>query len=408
MKNTIFILLLLIFSTCKGPLSNKIEDAEMFIGYHNSCGNFCLQNQEIVFSHFLYWNDVEEIPSDVDVSYQWSFGDGEISNELSPTHTYQNTGTFLITLIIEYNGEELILEENVIIQKEPELLNETTNNLAMLNYQDAENYKAIVAEYTGLSVLDWYVISYNDSNELFLNSTEFKYNNIQCYEEGYLMVGFNSDKFEYSLLSNSGGLLDQIEYSIVEEGYHIRNISQLDNNEIFLFYIDNNVTAFEGRRSILRRVSIEGLPIWDKEYDFIINKIFKLSDGYILINSNEEIDTGKSILELTKINENGELIWSNEVMDLEFESDSEIEFDIFESDGGVVVAFDKMRGISFGPDGDLIYDKYYSFKRDDYHSAMENLNGNIVILGYRNSRTDVLNETGIIHVEISKDGNVIE
>ena len=33
-------------------------------------------------------------------SYQWNFGDGVTSNNMQPTHTYGDTGTFTVQLIV--------------------------------------------------------------------------------------------------------------------------------------------------------------------------------------------------------------------------------------------------------------------------------------------------------------------
>lgn len=55
-------------------------------------------------------------------TYQWNFGDGSNSSQISPTHVYQDTGTFVVTLIAS-NGcgndtlmEEVRIESNVSLR----------------------------------------------------------------------------------------------------------------------------------------------------------------------------------------------------------------------------------------------------------------------------------------------------
>ena len=44
----------------------------------------------------------------VDVEYDWEFGDGETSDEINPTHTYQENGSYVCNLTVTYdNGEQI-------------------------------------------------------------------------------------------------------------------------------------------------------------------------------------------------------------------------------------------------------------------------------------------------------------
>ncbi len=53
------------------------------------------------------------------VSVKWNFGDGTISTDLSPTHTYATTGTFKVELIIDQVCETNTIEKHITIQPPP-------------------------------------------------------------------------------------------------------------------------------------------------------------------------------------------------------------------------------------------------------------------------------------------------
>jgi PKD repeat protein len=49
-------------------------------------------------------------------SYSWNFGDGSISNESNPMHTYASTGTYLITLIATNDCGSVTYTQEVVIE----------------------------------------------------------------------------------------------------------------------------------------------------------------------------------------------------------------------------------------------------------------------------------------------------
>lgn len=60
------------------------------------------------------------------VKYLWSFGDGEFSNEINPTHQYDVSGSYKIELIVQSTLDDRVLtksdqESNVVIFQDPNL-----------------------------------------------------------------------------------------------------------------------------------------------------------------------------------------------------------------------------------------------------------------------------------------------
>jgi hypothetical protein len=72
----------------------------------------------------LFLNLTENLTSE-DLIYLWDFGDGTFSNEISPTHTYNQTGNFIVTLTITINGTTCIyqIQCNVDVYDVPTQLN---------------------------------------------------------------------------------------------------------------------------------------------------------------------------------------------------------------------------------------------------------------------------------------------
>lgn len=72
----------------------------------------------------LFLNLTENLTSE-DLIYLWDFGDGTFSNEISPTHTYNQTGIFIVTLTITINGTTCVYQVqcNVDVYDIPTQLN---------------------------------------------------------------------------------------------------------------------------------------------------------------------------------------------------------------------------------------------------------------------------------------------
>ena len=52
-------------------------------------------------------------------SFQWDFGDGEISNETAPSHTYQNDGVYVVELTAFNGCDTISFTQTVNVQALP-------------------------------------------------------------------------------------------------------------------------------------------------------------------------------------------------------------------------------------------------------------------------------------------------
>lgn len=118
--------------------------------------NFAIQ--AINFCH----GDVTEFSIIPDVEPEtivWDFNDGSFSNELNPSHTYTETGTYTVSVTIEVDGEEQTLLKTIVILETP-----TATQPPDMTACEAENGQAVfdlrsqAATILGpLQLIDFYV-----------------------------------------------------------------------------------------------------------------------------------------------------------------------------------------------------------------------------------------------------------
>lgn len=86
---------------------------------------------------FVYDSSSETVPTEVEfentsqkaLTYEWHFGDGNSSNELSPSHAYTQSGNYEVTLIATAkNGKSTTTKQRVMIKPPTECLVEIQTN----------------------------------------------------------------------------------------------------------------------------------------------------------------------------------------------------------------------------------------------------------------------------------------
>lgn len=86
-------------------------------------------------------------------TYEWDFGDGNTSNEMSPDHTYKSSGNYLVRLKASKEGKSRVKEERIVVAAPEECLIELETafgNILIQLYDDTpkhqENFTKLVEE----------------------------------------------------------------------------------------------------------------------------------------------------------------------------------------------------------------------------------------------------------------------
>ncbi len=87
--------------------------------------------------------------------YDWDFGDGNTSNTLAPTHTYTQSGTYTITLVITNLCSSITLSKEITVEIE----------------EDDESSVSDITSQSGISIYpnpaaDWFVITSDGENSI--------------------------------------------------------------------------------------------------------------------------------------------------------------------------------------------------------------------------------------------------
>lgn len=453
----IFILFLL-FSCNKTtePDSNNPTSqitTSISINYHNGYGKTCFVNQPINFGSNIYINGSGSVTSEDSVSYLWNFGDGTSSNESPFIHAYENTGIYSISLTSIVNGEEAFLEKELKIVIHPKYIENTSaKEKGKHIYETSPGLYSILYTYnTGTSVDEWYIMNYQDStitlkseidwiigedlkmnpilesNNLTLitdrkirkysgegtlissSSTFFNsYRDAEVFNNGYLALENNPEVLKLEEINSAGEILLSKEFALQIDGFHRYNASQNIENEIFLNYIDDNFTAFEGRKSLIRRIDLDSTTIWEKEYESLtLDRIIKLSDGYLITGIRDEMNTGKYFMEFAKIDNEGNLIWQSS---REFYSNNFTDkVVVFENGNDIFVFFDNMRGVLLSETGEILFDKFYGENNDYFNAAIRNSEGEYVLLGTSDNPMDLgFYHRDLVIIKVDENGERIE
>lgn len=81
--------------------------------------------------------------SDNSISYIWDFGDGKTSNEKSPTHTYNSTGTYTVKLVASNEGKSDFIIKTIKVE-----------DIVGLNNKKVTNYSPATLDVDGDNVND--------------------------------------------------------------------------------------------------------------------------------------------------------------------------------------------------------------------------------------------------------------
>lgn len=106
--------------TLQYTMDRKREEIEQMIAYREPVAAFTVgpQTNDLAVQ-FANGSDVDTEPGDT-VTYSWSFGDGEKSDERNPVHEYAEAGTYEVSLTVTApGGEDSLVQEIEIIPPAP-------------------------------------------------------------------------------------------------------------------------------------------------------------------------------------------------------------------------------------------------------------------------------------------------
>ncbi len=264
---------------------------------------------------------------------EWDFGDGNTSNVISPTHTYNSIGNFATSVTITINDRQITVYKNIIINPLPDLIpnqqliqcDNDTDGIATFNlYNIREKISTSVSEeelffYNNLADAE------QDSNRI---SNPENYTNMVVNEEVFVRVVNKNECFSITSFSLRAIL---IEIEGLENIYTCENSDFIDGNSEGRFSINlvkaniqnqldildpNTITLFPSfleaqttQNEISRDQFISGsTTLWVRldntdiscggiaPISLIVNStpIIALEDNYVLCGSNPIILTGNA------------------------------------------------------------------------------------------------------------------
>lgn len=427
--------------------------ANISINYHNSYGNTCFVNQPINFYSSLFISGSGFVTSEDSVTYFWNLGDGNTIDQSSFVHIYENPGIYSILLTSIVNGEEVIVEKELEVVIHPRYIENTSaKEKGKHIYETSPGLYSILYSYnTGTSNDNWYILNYQDSiitlkseldwiigedlkinpilesnnltlitdrkirkysgegtlissSSIFFNS----YNDAEVFNDGYLTLENTPEVLKLDEINSEGEVLLSKEFALPIDGFHRYNASQNIENEIFLNYIDDNFTADEGRKSLIRRIDLDSTIIWEKEYESLtLDRIIKLNDGYLITGIREEMNTGKHFMDFSKIDNEGNLIWQSSKEFYSYNFTNKVA--VFENGNDVLVFFDNMRGVLLSDTGEVLFDKFYGEPNDYFNAAVKNSEDEYVLLGTSdNPMNPGFYHRDLIVIKVGEDGERIE
>jgi gliding motility-associated-like protein len=92
--------------------------------------NFTFEPETVVVTNTVTFSDQTQLNGNAATGWEWSFGDGQTSNEQNPQHSYAAPGTYQVCLsvITEFGCTQQFCDSVTVIPAELELPNIVTPN----------------------------------------------------------------------------------------------------------------------------------------------------------------------------------------------------------------------------------------------------------------------------------------
>lgn len=229
-------------------------------------GNFC-QNNTLQF--------VDETVVAVSV-WNWNFGDGDSSLEQNPSHTYSDTGTYNITLVVVSNGNTYNTNQNIRIAAIP-IVNFTIDSTQFIT----STYKRVFTDSSKTyNPASSYIWDFGDGSVPVttpLKSTLYQYNDKGAYTV-WLKVIDNKDCTDS--ISKNIDIYDRfyIPNVFTPNGDLVNDEFIVTSNGITLFSIEiysrwgNLVFKRDGHEQIVWDGTMpDGSPVKSGTYFYVIN-----------------------------------------------------------------------------------------------------------------------------------------
>lgn len=316
-NNILFSILVLI-----GVLSCK-KDEPVIIQAHSS---FNFPSEIAYVDSVIQFGNYSD---SINVTYEWNFGDGTISNEKAPTHTYINPGEYIISLTTLVDGVKIETStKNILI-------------LIGIKYYDylmwAEGFDFAECEDSSILLLghtidDWgaeytFFLSKFDRNLRRKWTTYFdselhpSFKSIERLSDGnFILAGMsdnsgNIEQFAITKIDSLGNIIWTKRYPQTN-GYCRYATESSDGN---IITIGTEIYEHSSGNTIYRvtvlKVDGDGNYIWKKEFkdEWLMesDKIVPMPDGYVFAASTGDRSCTNCLdsLVLTKINFDGDKIW---------------------------------------------------------------------------------------------------
>lgn len=248
-------------------------------------------------------------------SYFWEFGDNQTSTEESPEHSYNNPGTYTVSLTVSDGMDQKTETQSLLIYQTNKF--ENIRNLGsndegyheVLITQEGDYLVVGTTRSIGAGNADIYLIKTTSSGALIWEKTlgdsgyEFA-SDIIAADNGYLVLGYSGGFVDLIKIDPNGNVLWEKNYP-----------NSGDNNGESIIQTSDGGYAIAGRATqnftynmALLKVDANGNLQWTKNYgdngDDIAYSLVETSDGgFILAGYNE------SAAALVKIDESGNLQW---------------------------------------------------------------------------------------------------